>query len=248
MRYISGMVDYPYLTNAPIREALIDFRVRLGPRGHSDIWEDLTSVAASLEADYSAPNPIYKYRGRIEFGSGGPVSTQEGSNLVGQRLVSSNQRNVAQLRLDGFTFSRLPPYKSWDRLVADAWLVWERYRRGMAPLGVERVAVRFINRIPVQSFDKLGTMFRKGPRVPDGEVDKLYYRYQLVPSGGVTAIVSLATEDADERAMILDIDCFVRKPLPLHTDILRRELSKLRSAKNRVFFCTLTEDAIARFQ
>ena len=83
--------------------------------------------------------------------------------------------------------------------------------------------------------------------MPDGRIDSLLFRYQLAPTDGVTAIVSLATEDGPDPSMILDIDCFVRKSFPTDEDALRRQLRKVRDAKNRIFFASLTTEAIERF-
>ena len=239
------MSEHPHLGHAPIREALIDFRVRL-PSDSSP--ETLLTLTEELRVEFPKVGPIQQFQGEIQFSGEGPVSVQKGPQLLGYRLESADGLNIAQIRIDGLTFSRLEPYESWDRMVEDAWVVWERYLGQSSPLGIERIATRFINRIELPPSGQLSEVFSVPPVVPAGRIDSLLFRYQLAPTDGVTAIVSLATQDGPEPSMILDIDCFVRKSFPTDEDALRRQLRKVRDAKNRIFFASLTKEAIERFK
>ncbi len=239
------MSEHPHLVNAPIREALIDFRVRLPPTCSP---ASLLALTEELHTEYPKVGPIQQFQGTIQLSGEGPVTVQKGPQLLGYRLESADGLNIAQIRIDGFTFSRLEPYESWDRMVEDAWVVWSKYLERAAPLGVERIATRFINRIVLPPSGQLAEVFRAPPEVPGGRVGSLLFRYQLVPTNGVTAIVSLATEDGPEPSMILDIDCFVRKSFPTDGDALRRQLRRVRGAKNRIFFRSLTTEAMERYK
>ena len=239
------MSEHPHLVNAPIREALIDFRVRLA----SDFSpETLLGLTEELYTEYPKVGPIHQFQGAIQLSNEGPVSVQRPPQLLGYRLESADTLNIAQIRIDGFTFSRLEPYESWERMVEDGWIVWRKYLEIASPLGVERIATRFINRIILPPSGQLAEVLSVPPVVPDGRIDSLLFRYQLVPTNGVTAIVSLATEDGPDPSMILDIDCFVRKSLPTDEDVLRRQLRMVRDAKNRIFFSCLATEAIERFK
>jgi len=236
------MVPYPRLPKPPIREALIDFRVHLPERSVQSHREVLRSVADAVAGRYPSRSRIHHYQGEFQVKDGTATSVQHGPQLVGYRLESPDGLNVAQVRLDGFTFSRLAPYDSWESLTGEAFQVWQHYVENTIPLGVVRVATRFVNRIVLPASGQLGRVFREPPRVAVGQIDSLFLRYQLAPRDGVTAIVSLATEESDQAAMIFDIDCFVRKPLPADPETLVLYLDRVRNAKNRVFFGTLTRD------
>ena len=239
------MSEYPHLRNAPIREALIDFRVRL-PADFSQ--EALRVLADSLASEFPKVGPIHQFQGQIEFGEEGPVAIQKDPQLLGYRLESHTGLDVAQIRIDGFTFSRLAPYESWDRMVEDAWVVWERYVEDLRPLGIERIATRFINRIALPPSGQLAAVFRVPPGVSDGRMEAFFFRYQLAPTDGVFTIVSLATEEGTDASVILDIDCFVRRSFATDKETLQRQLPKIRDAKNRVFFGSLTSATIRRFK
>ena len=162
------MSEHPHLGNAPIREALIDFRVRL-PSDSSP--ETLLTLTEALRAEFPKVGPIQQFQGEIQFSGEGPVSVQKGPQLLGYRLESTDGLNIAQIRIDGLTFSRLEPYESWDRMVEDTWVVWERYLARSIPLGTERIATRFINRIGLPPSGHLAEVFSVPPVVPDGRID-----------------------------------------------------------------------------
>lgn len=240
------MSEFPNLAHAPIREALIDFRVP-GASGGA-ILDALESLGEELRLHYPKMHPIQRYQGQFQVDDKGAMSAYRGPELRGYRLDGDEGRNVAQLQVDGFTFSRLAPYRSWDRMLEDAWAVWDRYLTVINPSSVERVATRFINSIALPPPDELDQVFHSPPVAPDGTMANFLFRYELAPANGVTAVVSLATEDALESSVILDIDCFVRESLPPERETLQRFLSRVRDAKNRIFFRSLTDEAIARYR
>ena len=246
LTFPGAMSEFPNLPQAPIREALIDFRVP----GTSDeaTLGALESLAKDLGSQYPKMHPIQRFEGRFQVGDGGAMSAYRGPEPRGYRLDDDEDRNVAQLQVDGFTFSRLAPYRSWDRMLEDAWAVWDRYAATINPGSVERVATRFINSIALPRPGALDQVFRSPPVAPAGKMENFLFRYELAPADGVTAVVSLATEDALESSVILDIDCFVRESLPLERETLQRSLSRVRDAKNRIFFRSLTDEAIARYR
>lgn len=236
------MPEYPNLVNAPVQEALIDFRVRLPPDVRPDT---LRRLADGLKEEYPKVTSIRQFEGQIQIRDEVPVSTQAGPRLLGYRLESDDGRHVAQIRVDGFTFSRLAPYESWDRMIENAWIVWKPFVEATKPLGIERVATRFINRIALPSSGQLGDILRAPPQVTEGRMEAFLFRYQLAVGDGATAVVSLATADSPEQAVILDIDCFVRRSLsPTDSKMIRRYLEKVRDSKNRIFFRALTQQAI----
>ena len=240
------MSEFTNLARAPIREALVDFRIQ-SASGESTLGA-LKSLGEELFLHYPKMGPIQRYQGRFQVGEQGAMAAHRGPELRGYRLDGEEGRNVAQLQVDGFTFSRLAPYQSWDRMLEDAWAVWSRYAAVVEPTSVERVATRFINSIAVPQPGGLGEVFRFPPAVPEGTMENFLFRYELGSVDGVTTAVSMATEDAPAPSVILDIDCFVRESLLPVREVLEPLLSRVRDAKNRIFFHSLTDEAIARYR
>ena len=63
--------------------------------------------------------------------------------------IRRNIRHVAQFNRDSFVFSRLQPYQSWEQLEQEAIRLWEIYMEIAKPRDIQRLGVRFVNRIPM---------------------------------------------------------------------------------------------------
>src|SRR5215472_5554563 len=115
-----AMSEYPHLRHAPITEAVIDFRVE--PVGALGL-EALTKAVTERGHFGYAPKG---YVVRSEFGFSVNVQAEpkvahggRATNL-GLRLHSQDDKYIAQVRVDGFTLSRLAPYESWRNLFQEA--------------------------------------------------------------------------------------------------------------------------------
>ena len=242
--------EYPNLGKAPIREALIDLRVRLG----RDVeLTALATLADSLAADYPQRSPIHQFHGQIGFSESGVVATQEGGGLLGYRITSHDGLNVAQVRLDGFTFSRLAPYQSWGSMVRDAWPIWERYVSDLRPVGVGRVATRFINVLRLPPMTTLDHFLTEPPRMSAGlpaTCSAFLFRYVTEATDEIAASVSLATEtsgDPQSVSLVFDIDCYIHGEFSVRsreTAGIEQALARLRDRKNDIFFRSVTPEAL----
>lgn len=242
--------EHPNLGSAPIREALIDFRVRLGREVDLEV---LGGLADSLTDDYPNRTPIHQFHGQIGFNEHGVVAKQEGGGQYGHRITSANGLNVAQLCLDGFTFSRLKPYQSWGSMVGAAWSIWERYVDVLRPLGVARVATRFINVLRLPPRTALDRFLTAPPKMPPGlptTCSAFLFRYVTEATGDTAAIVSLATEpspDPQSVSVVLDIDCYAHRDFSVTgggVAGMTRTLDELRNRKNEIFFRSVTPEAL----
>ena len=134
-----------YLRKAPITEAVLDFRVRLPAEIQVQTFSE---AAADLSSTYPTNEEAWLIESSFAF-SADPATTASSSSRRANGLIlrSSDGRHVAQFRLDGFTFSRLAPYTSWDEIAPEAFRLWEIYQRIAKPEALLRVATRYINRI-----------------------------------------------------------------------------------------------------
>ena len=134
----------PHYEKAPITEALIDIRVELS----SDLrFEDLHAIRKHVSKDYPQEEIRNLGEGVIQFGSALQASAQQKPWGLLFRNESKNQ--ALQVRLDGFTFSRLEPYETFEKLRDEARRLWDIYRDVMRPKKVTRVAVRYINQLNI---------------------------------------------------------------------------------------------------
>src|SRR5262249_10249654 len=119
-------------SNAPITEALIDIQVRSSP--------------ALTVAQLAEWKPVGAYPGRTklhlatgEFELGERVATSAAAEHVGYRLASADEKQIIQVRLNGFTFSRLAPYASWEPFRDEARRQWSSFRERFRSLHYERL-------------------------------------------------------------------------------------------------------------
>lgn len=241
------MTPYPHLSQAPIREAVLDFRVQVADDEPGGRLEDLR---AELASRYPNQMPIHRFHGEIRFDEAGVAATEQAARRNGYRLDRADGMCVVQVRQDGFTFSRLRPYESWDAMIREAWPVWERYVAVLKPRGASRIATRFINVLPVTP-GPLDRLLTTPPQLPDELspiLTSFVFRYVTEPTAGIASIVSLATEDESEvPSLILDIDCFARGDFSVTTggmNRMRELLQQLRERKNSVFFSTVKSSAV----
>src|SRR5579859_7697680 len=103
-----------HLREAPITEAIIDFRVKsragLDPAVFSGVRPSLADRFPRLNEQRG---------GKITFefapGAATPPVTED-LGLQGLFFRSADEKMIAQFRTDGFTLNRLRPYTSWNEL------------------------------------------------------------------------------------------------------------------------------------
>jgi len=141
--------QYPLLKNAPIIEALLDIQVQLPERKTLD---DLHIVFDKIKEQF----PIEKKRNRFSGSFQLKVDEKETKSLAYNTLAdgflfySENKKKVFQSRLNGFTFNKHKPYYSWSTLFKEAPTLWKIYKEVAEPIAIKRIALRYINKIPLK--------------------------------------------------------------------------------------------------
>ncbi len=239
------MAIHRHLKNAPIVEAIIDLRVN-NPSSFG--VTDFLSLKEDLQKEY----PIVEDRRLVEVG--GKIEGKQieqtiiDKGITGYFFKTSDSKNVAQFRIDGFTFSRLSPYSEWETVLSEAKRLWGLYSSKCLPELITRIAVRYINRLdlplPIEDFADYLTA---PPLVPDS-----------LPQGMSQFLTRVVIHDADIMAnivqtmksspktehigVILDIDVFnLKEETGFEESSIWPEFEKLREFKNRIFFGSITE-------
>ncbi len=101
------MASPRHFDHAPITEAIIDLQVKL-PKDFE--VEQLATLKDKLRDRYPKVEEHRLIRGTFELKAGKPTSQSADLGLRGFFFRSGDPVNVAQFRIDGFTFSRLRPY------------------------------------------------------------------------------------------------------------------------------------------
>jgi len=238
---------YPILSKAPITEALIDIRIKV--RDDLKI-EQLSSICNFISKEYPNRKERYQWEGSLEFKKGKPPTSSASEIIDGYIFISGDNRQIFQARLDGFTFSRLKPYETWECFRDEAYRLWHKYKEVTSP-EIIRVALRYINKmelpLPIKDFSDYLTA---APIVPAGlpqGVSSFLSRVIIhEPEIGAAGIITQALEqivNPNIIPIILDIDVFKQKSEGISEEEVWQILEKLRHFKNKIFFESITEKA-----
>ncbi len=239
------MAEYPIIKYAPITEALIDIRVKI-KEGLG--IEQLEAIHTLISEQYPEKKKQHRWESKFEFKEGeSPISTTV-DTAFGCIFSSVDGKQIFQARLDGFTFSRLKPYETWETFRDEAHKLWQIYKERTTP-EIIRVAARYINRIeiplPIEDFSEYLTA---APIVPEGlpqEVGSFFTRVVIHDREiDCAGIITQALEQGitpDILPIILDIDVFKQRTEGISEEEAWEILENLRHLKNKIFFSSITK-------
>lgn len=232
---------------APITEALLDIRAQLPNQ------IDLARLATFQDA-VKERYPTKRERVSWQFGfqvkpETAPDTFKPSGGPDGYLFISSDEKQLVQARLDGFTFNRLRPYDRWESFRDEAKRLWQYYVRVGTPERITRLALRYINKIeaplPIKDLkDYILTTPEIAPELPQS-LDGFFMRL-VVPETNLqaVAIITLTMEpvkDSKVLPLIFDIDVFRQVVFNSNDNEIWDTMEKLRDLKNRIFFKSITE-------
>ena len=200
---------------------------------------------------------------RLEFqgawGPGGATSQAKRESWWGFRLEKKevDVHFVAQFLKDGIVFSMLKPYLHWERFSKEGLRFWKAFCDFAKPGEIQRLGVRFINRIDLDRVESVKGYLRLFPQPPEGLESRLadfFHRssYEVeAKSVGVHVVTALQSSSGKggKLGLILDVDAFTLNPveIPDEAEVLGI-LEDLRETKNRAFFGSLTPEAVEKLE
>lgn len=251
------MPNYPHLNNAPIAEAVVEIRVRMSrpiPEASFEAFKE------RLKGRFPKSQSIRFVASHLQFDAKDQVKNDVSSTLFGVRLDDAEGNWVVQAKSDGLAISRLPPYESWDSLIATAREVWAIYVEVFEPEAVLRLGARYINRVPLPETENvdLDAVLTAAPKIPPSLPQSLsqFVTRVVLPmeSEGIVLTILQSLEPASvERSphrahVVLDIDAACELALAPTSPEMWGLLEALRNAKNMAFFGSLTEPTWKGFQ
>jgi uncharacterized protein (TIGR04255 family) len=239
-----------HLRNAPIVEAVIDFRVLRREGLVADAFAGLDRSIGDAYRQGSLMQSIEARFGIEQERLTGPTTVK---SAVGWQYRAGS--SVVQFRVNGFTFSKLEPYTTWEEVFGEAFRLWQVYVQKAQPLEVSRVAVRYINRLRVPGPADLRQYLESPPVLPPPipQTLRAFLSRVLVEDSGrnASAILVQALEgsvDPSTIPLLLDIDAFREVALPPDDAALPDIFQQLRSLKNDIFYASITETAAEMYE
>ena len=239
--------------NAPITEAVIDFRVQLP--------EDFETTTLNFYSDFLEdryPDKIIQrfIKGGIKITGSDEKQMDTTSGVKGLQFVSKKEKKAVQVQVDGFTFSKLKPYERWENFIADGRTFWNHYTTLTRPKSILRMSLRYINRIevpfPFNNFNEyILTNPQIAPNLPQA-VSNFFMRLEI-PSPDIDAL-AIITQTIDSKysdfskvPLILDIDVIHSRELKPNDEKIWSIFEELHVFKNEIFFNSITEKARGLF-
>lgn len=234
-----------HLKNAPIVEAVIDFRVLRKEGTKAETFEGL---APSI--GYAESFPIQTIEARFGLDDV-PTSVKSAIGWQYRRTGA-----VAQFRIDGFTFSKLDPYTNWEDVFGEAVRLWRKYAEVANPAEIIRIAVRYINRLRVPAPFDVHEYLETAPVLPDPipqAIREFLTRVTIEDHvRSASAVLVQALEPATEPgsiSLLIDIDAFMENlALSAHDETLPEKFQQLRRLKNEIFYATITEKTVGIYE
>ena len=248
------MAEIRHLKNAPITEAIIDFRIK----PPSDIQvSEFSSLTKILQDQYPKVKDIRKFEGRFDFSikKGKALKPSLEETPLGYRYESDDGKNIVQFKIDGLTFSRLKPYTCWDDIFAEAKTLWNLYITKIPTTSVMRVATRYINHIEIPLPIDFSEYLLAPPNVPNDIPQFItnfltrivVYDTDLDISVNVTQALGKSSKK-NYAAIILDIDAYKQCELDINSEDIWPIFKQLHDMKNQIFFGSITEKTAGLFE
>jgi uncharacterized protein (TIGR04255 family) len=235
-----------HFDKAPIREAIIAIQVHDLP---DSIVEDLRKLPHDVKDTYpkSTPMSLGQFVGEISP-QGAAVSAHQKS--LGLQFQSTDDRQLFQARLNGFSFHRLAPYESWGPFRNEAFRLWKLYREVIGPARTVNFSVRYVNAMVVPAPGKLEEHLRVYPQLPPEFPQTLrnYYMRLDMPledegsgEGTLTLTQTLLPSEPGTVSILLD-NLLLYSALDAPDDVLWSKIDAVQAVKNRVFLAALTPE------
>lgn len=103
----------------------------------------------------------------IEPGSGPKFFASQG--LSAFQFLSTDEKEIVQVRTGGFSYNRLSPYTSLDDYLPEISRCWDVFRDLASPVQIRKIGLRYINRILLplnQGVVKLDDYLKVSPNLP----------------------------------------------------------------------------------
>jgi len=245
-----------HLAHAPIVEAVLDIDCDMPPKF------DLAALQGAAHDGFRSHYPKIRVQfleeQTIERTAAEPPRISARRSILALQFLHEDERQLVQVRAQGFSFNRLAPYTSLDDYLPEIQRAWTIFTKLTAPVKIRAVRLRYINRLLIPLVGprvELIDYFKVSPRLP--EEDK------LVLVGFLHQHVAVEPETGHQATMVLTSQPVVEGRLPVIFDIavtaiengeiedwirIIARVGSLRSLKNRIFGNTLTEKCLSLFQ
>lgn len=244
------------LRNPPIAEALINIQYNLSSDFNISFWEELIPIFKEYFTDVKKTFKVEKNNLNIEPEKQETISKSHLHN--GYTFFNKDKSEVLQIKLDGFAFNFVKKYSGWEDLKGKSlkyWTIFYDFSKNYIR-GVNRIGVRFINKISLPQTLNLGDYFVMLPILPDvilekEELNRMFIRVSFYNKelNCNTIVTSSTLEMKNSESMfdyLLDLDSYLIEDFEINA--IWEKIESLRNYKNTLFFSLITEKTLNLFK
>ena len=249
---MQNLLSSPNYRRAPITEAFIQLNVS------TDVEEKaLEKIQRRLKSVYPNAQPLQNVQISLN-NTGSQFNVSQ--NPKGFRLSNNDQTDILFLNSRGVTAARLAPYPNWEHLRENAKIAWEEWRSATPGYPIDRLGVRFVNRIdvpvgeePTFQMNEYVNFFPSSAPISAGPL--LAYLLQIsIPTVDPNWIATITTTSLGttqvpkHHSLMLDIDVFCSQNIPMRDEQLWPMFDNARLIKNDIFERCVTDASRKLFQ
>ncbi len=239
--------------NPPVEEALCEFRFKPG-----QAW-DLT-IPGKLQAAFGdeyvgKPQEQRVFQVGLQVQGDKPSNLQFGEGLARVQLVTGDGKRMVGVGPDVLSIHMLRPYQDprepgrggWEEFRPRIETALEAYSEVAQPVGVIRVAIRYINRIVIpQGTVRIEQYLKSALPEVDGlpnHVTNFMSRVDYMYQDDVRIVLSQGSIDAppDQVSFLLDLDVIWEKTEPVDESRALMIAEDLRDRERAAFEAVITD-------
>lgn len=249
--------SFLHLPKAPIVEAAIHWQAAPAePLDPKQLHEALKKALP----EYPEIAPQVEVKVEHHVGPDGSHSSQSHAWQAFQ-LKKQDDAFVAQFRKNGLVVSRLQPYRGWPDFRDEAMRLWSIYEEIGQPPEIQRLGVRYINLIGIESPEAASEYLRTPPEFPGEPVGaglplaQFTHQYRFEVPGHdlqlnlVQTVQPAPPASKSKLNLIVDFDVFSTGNRVSSDDFKSGNVFQdMRWLKNKAFFSIFSDEAISRFK
>lgn len=241
-----------HLDNPPIIEAVVDINCDLPPSVNLEAIQENAKKQFADRYPKARRQILQQHEFRAEAEKPAEVSVRQ--QLGALQFWAEDEKQLVQIRPQGYSFNRLAPYGSLDEYLREIARTWAIFRELTQPVVIRQIELRYINRLLLPTKDgvvEFDDYFRISPHLPDEETMQFlgfinqHSAVDITTGNQVNITLALQPIEGDHLPVIFDIDTIDPRQRPSeHWSGIMEAILALRGLKNRVFERTLTEQCL----
>jgi uncharacterized protein (TIGR04255 family) len=247
----------PKFVHPPIIEAVVDIDCDMPPGQDFAALEQ--TVRDVFRPEYPKFRKAFVQTHQFEQKPDQPPKMSGQHSIQAYQFLHDDEKQLAQVRAQGFSFNRLAPYTSLDDYLPKIQQAWKLFISVASPVQIRAVRLRYINRIMLplaaNGAVNLDDYLKIGPQLPDEQRFTLtgflnqQSAVEFATGNQINIILTGQPIENGKAPVILDITVAgAAKAEPQNFAWLLGEIQSLRALKNHIFTSTLTEPCQKLFQ